>query len=108
MAALAHEIEPVFARSDVYAQLLRARLYGEACGALALDEADAAYEAAEAAKFQFESDDVRIHGGFGFGRKARQQLPFVNPVSTAFCSQALALWRDRASGSRSLQRQALI
>ena len=54
-----------------------------------------------AAAFQLESDDPRIAGGFGFGRKTGQPLPFVNPVSTAFCVQALALWSDRQDATRS-------
>ena len=85
---LLREIEPVFARSDVYAQLLRARLVGQARGVLALNEADAAHEAEQAASFRTPS------GGFLFGRKQGEALPFVNPVSTAFCVQALALWED--------------
>jgi len=34
-------------------------------------------------------------GGFLFGHKHGDPLPFVNPVSTAFCVQALVLWQDR-------------
>jgi len=90
MGRLLREIAPVFARSDVYAQLLRARLLGEALGITPpLDNAAAAEEAAQAASFQIDS------GGFLFGRKQGAALPFVNPVSTAFCVQALALWDDR-------------
>lgn len=92
---LLREIAPVFARSDVYAQLLRARLLGAAHGALPLDENSAAHEAERAASFQIASDDPRVGGGFLFGRKEGEALPFVNPVSTAFCLQALALWEDR-------------
>jgi hypothetical protein len=86
------EIAPQFARSDVYAQLLRVRLLGEACGVAPLDEAAAAEEAQQAASFQTDS------GGFLFGRKQGKPMPFVNPVSTAFCLQALALWGDRGAG----------
>ena len=86
------EIAPAFARSDVYAQLLRARLLGEARGALPLDEAAAAEEAEQAAGFQIAS------GGFLFGRKQSEDMPFINPVSTAFCLQALAMWDDRNAG----------
>lgn len=86
---LLREIAPTFARSDVYAQLLRARLIGEARGVMPLDEAAAAHEAEQARGFQIGS------GGFLFGRKAGQPLPFVNPVSTAFCIQALAMWEQR-------------
>jgi hypothetical protein len=98
VSRLLREIAPDFARSDVYAQLLRARLVGEALGVLALDETAAAHEAEQAASFQIASDDPRVSGGFLFGRKQGAALPFVNPVSTAFCVQALALWDDRQSG----------
>jgi hypothetical protein len=103
------EIAPVFARSDVYAQVLRVRLMGEAQGVLALDpSADAAHEAEQAASFQTASDDARIGGGFLFGRKQGAEMPFVNPVSTAFCLQALALWDDRRSDSVRTTRHSLI
>lgn len=88
---LLREIAPVFVRSDVYAQLLRARLVGHAHGILPLDETAAAQEAEQAAGFQIAS------GGFLFGRKQGEALPFVNPVSTAFCVQALAWWNERQS-----------
>jgi hypothetical protein len=104
IARLLREIAPVFARSDVYAQLLRARLLGEACGVAPLDEAEAAAaeEAEQSAGFQTDS------GGFLFGRKNGDPLPFVNPVSTAFCVQALALWNDRTSRRIGTPQQALI
>jgi hypothetical protein len=89
------EIAPVFARSDVYAQLLRVRLLGEAHGAVPLDRPAAAHEAERAASFQLHSGDPRVSGGFLFGRKGGEAMPFVNPVSTAFCVQALAMWDDR-------------
>jgi hypothetical protein len=88
------EIAPVFARSDVYAQLLRARLFGAAMGVLPLDETAAAHEAEQTASFQIAS------GGFLFGRKQGQPLPFVNPVSTAFCAQALAWWDHRPTSTQ--------
>ena len=103
-----HEIAPRFARSDVYAQLLRARLYGEKAGGVALDSELAGREAKALASFQLESDDSRLDGGFGFGRKGGQQMPFANPVSTAFAVQALALWSDRQSNAFQARRQALI
>lgn len=92
------EIAPSFARSDVYAQILRVRLLGDASGHLALNEAAAAHEAEQAATFQVSSSDPRVDGGFVFGRKQGDDMPFVNPVSTAFCLQALALWEDRKTG----------
>jgi hypothetical protein len=98
VSGLLLEIAPAFERSDVYAQLLRARLVGEAHGVLPLDETAAGREAEQARGFQIASDDPRIAGGFLFGRKQGDALPFVNPVSTAFCVQALALWDDRLEG----------
>jgi hypothetical protein len=103
-----HEIAPRFARSDVYAQVLRARLFGESLGGVALDLETAAREANALAEFQLESEDRRIQGGFGFGRKSGQQMPFANPVSTAFGVQALALWADRQNNAFNTPRQALI
>jgi hypothetical protein len=105
---LSREIGPVFARSDVYAQLLRARLVGEAHGILPLDETAAAQEAEQARSFQIASNDPRVSGGFLFGRKQGHALPFVNPVSTAFCAQALAWWDDRTSGRTRASREAVI
>jgi hypothetical protein len=90
-----HEIAPVFARSDVYAQLLRARLLAEASGVLPLNQAADSHEAELAASFQIESGDPRLAGGFLFGRRKGEDMPFVNPVSTAFCVQALAIWEDQ-------------
>jgi hypothetical protein len=90
-AAYLREIAPVFERSDVYAQLLRARLLGAERGIVPLDEAAAEEEAAQVASFQTAS------GGFLFGRKHGEPMPFLNPVSTAFCVQALALWKDRST-----------
>ena len=102
------DIAPEFVRSDVYAQLLRARIYGEALGAVRLDDTAAAREAGEVARFQLESEDLRIHGGFGFALRGSEFLPFVNPVSTAFCMQALTLWNDRQSGALRVRREDLI
>ena len=46
--------------------------------------------------FQAADDDPRIDGGYYFGRKGAVRLPHVNPVSSAFASQALELWRGGA------------
>lgn len=89
IALVAHhlrDLAPEFARSDVFAQLLRARLYAGHCGAVPLDRAAAEWEAAQLAGFQRED------GGYWFGRKAGEWLPFSNPVSTAFAAQALESW----------------
>lgn len=88
------EIAPEFERSDVYAQLLRVRLYADAAGAAPLDRAAAAEEAARLAEFQAVSEDPRIDGGFYFGRRGSGMLPYVNPVSTGFGLQALAMWES--------------
>ena len=102
------EIAPAFVRSDVYAQLLRARLYGESLAGIPLDISAAEQEATQAATFQVASSDPRLDGGFWFGRRANQPLPFVNPVSTAFCLQALALWEDRKNSELDARRYPLI
>ena len=96
------------ARSDVYAQLLRARLYGEKLAGIPLDRVAAAREAKQAAGFQLKSADARVAGGFLFGRKSGEALPFVNPVSTAFCVQALIQWDDRKNNAFEARRHLLI
>jgi hypothetical protein len=108
IAAFLREIAPLFARSDVYAQLLRARLLGEAFGVISLDHAAAAQEAVQSAAFQVASTDDRVAGGFSFGRKCGEPMPFVNPVSTAFCVQALAWWDDRKNNALQARQQLLI
>lgn len=107
-ATYLREIAPQFARSDVYAQMLRARIYGEKLGSIPLDMTAATHEASEAATFQLASDDARVDGGFGFGRKASGMMPFVNPVSTGFCTQALASWNDRNNQVLAVCRHDLI
>jgi hypothetical protein len=102
IASHLHEIAPVFARSDVYAQLLRLRLFADAAGLLPLDRFAALHEAEQTASYQISiassQGDARLTGGFLFGRKKREDMPFVNPVSTAFGMQALALWDDHEAG----------
>ena len=71
-------------------------------------QAAAAREAGQAAAFQVTSQDSRVAGGFLFGRKCGEPMPFVNPVSTAFCVQALAWWDDRKSNALQARRQLLI
>ncbi len=85
---------PVFARTDVYAQLLRVRLW--ASGTLPLD-LDAAQEEAEALmQLQVTSDDPRSDGAFTFGTRHGEKIPHINPVSTAFALQALHMWHTRS------------
>jgi len=93
------EIAPEFERSDVYAQLLRLRLYADWAGALPLDRAAAQFEAEKLVEFQAAGPDPRIGGGFYFGRKAGAWLPYVNPVSSAFALQALKLWDQCRNGA---------
>jgi hypothetical protein len=106
------EIAPVFARSDVYAQLLRLRLFAESAGVLALDRSAAMYEAEQTASYQIRTaasnSDARLNGGFLFGRKNGVDMPFVNPVSAAFGAQALALWNDRETGRPIISCRELI
>ncbi|MCP5110729.1 MAG: hypothetical protein GY953_07840, partial [bacterium] len=92
------DIAPVFARSDVYAQLVRLRLYAAALGVSELDEEAAREEIAVVEGFQLESGDNRVDGGFCFGRKGGELMPYVNPVSTAFCLQALLMWEQYERG----------
>jgi hypothetical protein len=110
--ALLRELAPQFERSDVSAQLLRARLIAHHCGGLALDEDAANEEAGRAASFQIVSGrdcaDPRLCGGFWFGRKGGEMLPFANPVSAAFALQALALWEDHKAGRWSFDLPQLI
>ena len=108
VSAYLDEIAPLFARSDVYAQLLRARLYGEKLAGIPLDRLAAAREAKQTAGFQLKSADTRVAGGFLFGRKNGDPLPFVNPVSTAFCVQALIQWDDRKNNAFEARRHLLI
>ncbi len=98
-AALLAGVAPVFERSDVYAQLLRVRIFADALGVVPLDWGAAEGEAAAIAKFQCCESDRRTGGGYYFGQKAGQYLPYINPVSTAFCAQALEFWRQRCAGS---------
>ena len=79
-------------RADVYAQLLRIRLYAAGNGAVPLDCAAAEHEAALLHEFHAGSRDGRIDGGYYFGRQEGRRSPHVSPVATAFALQALAMW----------------
>ncbi len=109
-SALRREIGPLFERSDVAAQLLRVRLIAHRLNAVALNEAEACEEAACAAFYQAPGDhaDPHLRGGFFFGSRGGELLPFSNPVSTAFCAQALELWRQHQEGRWSFDLQQLI
>jgi hypothetical protein len=95
-------IRPHFVRADVYAQLLRVRLLGGAGLEFAAEEAG------ELAKFQASGDiaDSRIAGGFYFGAKAGEFMPYVNPVSTVFAMQALEMWHEHQI--RALERDSRV
>lgn len=97
-AAELRRIRPEFERSDVNAQLLRVRLWAHALGAVPLDETAAAEEARQAASYQMSSEDPRTDGGFNFGSRRGKLSNFANPVSTAFCLQAAAMWEEHRSG----------
>jgi hypothetical protein len=107
MSSQLRRIAPMFARSDVYAQLLRLRLAASALG-LQLDEASAAEEVGAIREFQMDSDHWRQRGGFAFGRRAGVLMPFVNPASTAFCVQALTMWERRGVGQLEADWRAII
>lgn len=109
-SALRREIAPIFERSDVAAQLLRVRLIAHHLIGIALEETEALDEATRAASFQAPADhsDVRLRGGFFFGCRHGEMLPFSNPVSTAFCTQALQLWSQHRTGSWSFDLRQLI
>jgi uncharacterized protein YyaL (SSP411 family) len=91
-------IRPVFERSDVYAQLLRARLFANQLAGIPVNRSAAEDELAQIVDFQLAGDDPKVRGGFCFGRKGDKMLPYVNPVSAAFCLQALEMWNDFESG----------
>ncbi len=99
VAELLRDISPEFERSDVCAQLLRVRLAAHHLGAVSLDETAAGGKKRRGwLDIQARSDDARLDGGFWFGRKGGEMLPYMNPVSTAFSLQALALWEQQPGG----------
>jgi Highly conserved protein containing a thioredoxin domain len=102
------EIAPRFERSDVYAQLLRVRLLTECAGGAPVDRLAAAQEAEKIESFQLDDPDRRIRGGSFFARRGGRLQPHVNPVSTAFGLQALAMWRQYLAGERQFAPGALI
>jgi hypothetical protein len=97
LCGFVQKLSPLFLRSDVVAQLLRVRLFADQYGVLSLDEDAAQEESLILQSFQSDDPDTRLQGGFWFGRKNGEMLPFMNPVSTAFCSQALNMWNERGS-----------
>jgi hypothetical protein len=95
-ARFLRELAPEFARSDVYAQILRARV--RAAHVVPVDRAAAREEADALCAFQSKSADARFDGGFLFGKRAGILSPHVNPVSTTFAIQALEMWRAFEAG----------
>jgi hypothetical protein len=89
-------IEQKFVRSDVYAQLLRARVYG--AKVIPVDRLAATEEADALSGFQVFGVDRRTDGAFLFGRHEGKMVPHANPVSTAFAIQALEVWRAFEAG----------
>jgi hypothetical protein len=76
-----------------------------------LDRPAAEFEAAQLAGFQVADADVRgtrMNGGYWFGRKNAEFLPFINPVSAAFAGQALELWETSRAGGAQAHRHVLI
>ena len=105
-ARILRDLAPEFARSDVYAQLLRARV--RASHLIPVDVTAAREEAIALADFQAENVDTRIDGGFLFGKRGGELSPHVNPVSTAFAVQALEMWRAFQAGDSNSCLQAPI
>lgn len=109
LSQFANTIAPKFLRSDVMAQLLRLRIYADCAGAVPLDREVCRREAALIREFQSSDHDPRLKGGFWFGRKDGVNiLPFMNPVSTVFCYQALEMWDRYEKGERHFRWQDLI
>ena len=99
--AVAHylqEIAPECERADVYAQVLRIRVYADWAGVSPLDRDRAQAEADRLAQFQVTDPDPRLAWGFRFGRSGDTWSPHVSPVPTAFAVQALALWESWLTG----------
>jgi hypothetical protein len=107
-AEYARAIAPKFLRSDVLAQLLRVRMFADQYGVAPLDRGAAREEVSLLQKFQSGDADLRLKGGFWFGRKDGNVLPFMNPVSTAFSQQALEMCDRYQKRDRDLRWQSLI
>lgn len=97
-----------FERSDANAQLLRVRLFSESLGVVALDSARAAEEAEWSARYQADAGEARVAGGYYFGQRNGRLAPYANPVSTAFCSQAAAMWYERCGGEVKFDWRTLV
>ncbi len=99
---LREAVTPRFARSDVYAQMLRVRLLA---GGVDWELAQAEFDAVMS--FRDFRADPRAEGGFYFGRQGGLAMPFANPVSTAFCLQAVAMYDSVKTESHAPGLQSL-
>jgi hypothetical protein len=103
------KLRSVFERADVCAQILRVRILAAHLAGISLDEAAASEEASWAAAYQFLQDaSIGCAGGFCFGQRDGKWTEYVNPVSTAFCLQALAMWDDHCRGRRFVHWRDLV
>ncbi len=101
VSAFLRSIRGEFERSDVNGQLLRVRVLADQIAGVDLDLAEATEEAERIPTFQAAPDaGQRFAGGFRFGDRDGQSIPHSNPVSTAFCMQALDMWADYQAGHR--------
>jgi hypothetical protein len=99
VAGFMRDIGPKFLRSDAVAQLLRMRIFADQFGVAPLDENVGQKEADVLQSFQSNDGDNALQGGFWFGKKNGEMMPFMNPVSTAFAYQALEMWNRRGGGT---------
>lgn len=106
--AYAKKIPPKFLRSDVLAQLLRVQLFADQEGVLPVNLPAVKAEVAEIGQFQSHDIDSALNGGFWFGKKDGKIEPFMNPVSTVFCFQALDMWERYQAGQRGWSWRNLI
>jgi hypothetical protein len=84
------------------------RLFADQAGIVKLHRGIAEYEAKRLASFQCAESDPQVAGGFWFGRKGTETMPFINPVSAGFGLQALAMWNQYNAGGPPLDRHLLI
>lgn len=111
MARTAEHIQalaPQFLRSDVCAQLLRVQLLADRAGVETIDRLRAHFMLETIETFQLEHLDLRIHGGFFFARRGPQLQAHVNPVSTVFGLQTIAMWRQYVAGDLTFSPEAVI
>jgi len=107
-AGVLEAVAPQFERCDARAQLLRLRLIAQAQGLAAWESAELEREAVRLLEFQLLDPDPHLYGGFRFGRRGAEWLPYVNPYSTAFSIQALEMGRLCGAGRPQLAWQDLI